>query len=150
MTMNKPNKPMLLVQNRTIIGLHHQIAQQKRLLQTVQSLLPKQLADHVVHCVLREQKLLIYTHSAVWASQLRFYHNEILSAIASYTKQPVTNVLVRIIAEQIGETHAERKARLPTPERIAQLQQDSSHIADESLRLALLRLGSTLERLSKQ
>ena len=148
MSVNKTNGPLLLSQNRSIRHLHHQITQQKQVLQTVQSLLPEQLAEHVIHCVLREQKLLIYTHSAVWASQLRFYHSVMLAAVTSNQK-PVTMVQVKIIPQQTN-THAERKAQLPTPERIAQLQHDSSHISDESLRLALLQLGATLERLSKQ
>lgn len=151
MTIKKPSyKPFLLFQNQRIIYLHGQIAQQKQVLQTVQTLLPKQLAEQVDHCVLREQKLLVYTHSAVWASQLRFYHHEMLAAARLCTQLPITMVQVKIISQFIAKTRYLRKAQLPSAERIEQFQKDSTYVTDENLRSALLSLGETLARLSKQ
>jgi len=144
-------RPALSFQNQITSHLRHQILQQKRILQAVQMVLPEQLAKQVKHCLIKEQKLLVYTDSAVWASQLRFYNSMMLVATASLNNETVTTVLIRIITQPVGfVAQSERKAKLPSPEKIAEFQKDSLNIDDESLRLALLKLGATLERLSKQ
>jgi hypothetical protein len=73
-----------------------------------------------------------------------------LTATATLARVKVTMVQLRIINQQVGGVRqSERKARLPSPEKIAQLQSDSTHIEDEALRLSLLKLGDTLARLSR-
>ncbi len=144
-------RPVLSFQNQITSHLRHQITQQKQVLQAVQAVLPEHLAKQVRHCLIKEQKLLVYTDSAVWASQLRFYNAMMLTATEALTRETVVSVQIRITippSELIA--HSERKARLPAPEKIAELQKDSLSIADDTLRLALLKLGATLERLSKQ
>jgi hypothetical protein len=143
--------PVLSFQNQITSQLHRQIAQQKQVLQAVQAVLPEHLAKQVRHCLIKDQKLLVYTDSAAWASQLRFYNTMMLTATESLTNQTLSSVQVRItISPSELIAHSERKARLPSQEKIAELQKDSLSIADDSLRLALLKLGATLERLSKQ
>lgn len=144
-------KTPLAFQNQVTGYLHGQIAQQKKILQAVQSLLPESLAKQVCHCLIKDQKLLIYTDSAVWASQLRFYNPMILDAITTLTKEIVSSVQLRITTQPLDlVTKSERKARLPSPEKIAELKSASFDMPDESLRLAFLKLSATLERLSKQ
>ncbi len=144
-------RPALSFQNQITNKLRQQITQQIRILQAVQAVLPEQLATQVKHCLIKDKELLVYTHSAVWASQLRFYNTMMLAATATLTKETVTTVLIRIITQPVGfVARSERKARLPSPEKIAEFQKDSLSMTDESLRLALLSLGETLERLSKQ
>lgn len=144
-------RPVLTYQNRITSLLWNQIAQQKQVLQAVQLVLPENLAKQVKHCLIKNQNLLVYTDSAVWASQLRFYSTMMIVAIAPLATVPITEVLIRIITQPVGfVTKTERKARLPSPEKIAELQKDSLSIADESLRLSLLELGETLARLSRQ
>lgn len=131
--------------NQVTVYFYRRIAQQKQVLQTIQALLPDELAQQVHYCVVKESKLLIYTDSAIWASQLRFYQAVMLAAITS-----VTSVQIKIIVQPVNVIEPpKRKARLPSPEKIAQLQQDSLNIADESLRLSLLKLSETLARLAK-
>lgn len=144
-------KPVLTYQNRMTRLLWHEIVQQKLVLQAIQLVLPENLAKQVKHCLIKNQGLLVYTDSAVWASQLRFYSTMMQVATAPLTATPITEVLIRIITQPAGfVARTERKARLPSPEKIAELQKDSLSITDELLRLSLLELGETLLRLSRQ
>jgi hypothetical protein len=142
-------KTALSFKNQTMMTLHSQIARQKQLLRAVQAVLPENLATELKHCLIKDDTLLIYTDSAVWASQLRFYQNAILAKTALLA-EGVTNVQIKMITQQVGfVTQSERKVKLPSAEKISRMQDDSLHIADEQLRNSLLSLSATLARLSK-
>lgn len=143
----KTCKTPLSYQNQTMAYFHGQIGQQKRLLQAIQKLLPFDLAGHVHCCLIKGNKLLVYTDSAVWASQLRFYHTVMLASTAPLA----ATVQIKVMTEQVGfVAHSERKARLPCAEKIEMIQKDSLNITDEPLQSALLKLSATLERLSNK
>jgi hypothetical protein len=138
-------KTPLSYKNQTMAYFQGQIGQQKRLLHAVQKLLPTELADHVHCCLIRDNKLLVYTDSPAWASQLRFYHATLLAN----TSPTVADVQVKVMTQQVGfVAGAERKAQLPCPEKIECIKNDSLNIDDEPLQAALLKLSATLERLS--
>jgi len=128
-----------------------QIEQQHRILQRIQAVLPEALAKQVRHCLIRDKKLLIYTDSAAWASQLRFYHSAILAAIVPLTRTPVEIMQIKIIAGQTGlNLGPKRKAKIPSVEKIEVIRNHSLTVSDNQLRLALLKLSTTLERLSSK
>ena len=142
-------KASLSFQNRTMAYFCSQIEQQQRILQRIQAVLPVALAKQVRHCLIREKKLLIYTESAVWASQLRFYNSAILAAIMPLTRTSIEIMQIKIIAAQTGLIPGpERKAKIPSAEKIEVIRNHSLTVPDNQLRLALLRLSTTLERLS--
>lgn len=138
-------KPLLACNNQVTTYFQRRIAQQQQVLKTVQALLPESLAKQVRYCLVKDKKLLVYTDSAIWASQLRFYQVMMQAAVES-----AQTVQIKIIADPVRVPQTERKALLPSAEKIAQLHQDSLIIADESLRIAMLKLSTTLERLSQQ
>ncbi len=146
--MTETCKMPLSYQNQTTAYFHGQIGQQKRLLQAVQKQLPADLAEHIYCCLIKDNKLLVYTDSAAWASQLRFYNAALLANIAS----SAATVQIKVMTQQVGYVAggAERKARLPCAEKIASIRNDSLTIADEPLQAALLKLSATLARLSNQ
>lgn len=136
-------------QNRTMAYFYSQIEQQQRILQRIQAVLPEVLAKKARYCVVREKKLLIYTDSAVWASQLRFFNSAILAAIVPLTRSPVEIMQVKIIAGQTALIPGlKRKAKIPSLEKIELIRNHSLTVSDNQLRLALLKLSGTLERLS--
>lgn len=151
-----PQKPLsfkvsLSFQNRTMAYFYSQIAQQGRVLQRIQAVLPEALAKQVRHCLIREKKLLIYTDSAAWASQLRFYSPAILAAIASFARTPVEILQIKIIARQPGLVLGpNRKAKIPSAERIKLIRNHSLGVSDDQLSLALQKLSTTLEKLSSK
>jgi len=130
---------------------YSQIEQQQRILQRIQAVLPEALAKQVRHCLIRDKKLLIYTNSAAWASQLRFYNSAILAAIVPLTRTPVEIMQIKIIAGQTRLIFGpKRKAKIPSVEKIEIIRNHSLSVSDNQLRLALLRLSTTLERLSSK
>jgi len=151
-----PQKPpsfkvSLSFQNRTTAYFYSQIEQQQRILQRIQAVLPEVLAKQARHCLIRDKKLLIYTDSAVWASQLRFYKSVILAAIMPLTRTPVEILQIKIIAAQTGIIlGTRRKAKIPSVEKIEYIRSHSLAFSDNQLQLALLKLSSTLERLSRK
>lgn len=143
----KTCKTPLSYQNQTMAYFHGQIGQQKRLLQAIRKLLPLDLAEHIHCCLIKGNKLLVYTDSATWASQLRFYN----AALLANTAPSVATVQIKVMTQQVGFVErSERKAQLPCPEKIELMRNDSLNIADEPLQAALLKLSATLARLSNQ
>ena len=151
-----PQKPpsfkgSLSFQNHTMAYIYNQIEQQQRLLQCIQTVLPEALAKQVRHCLIKDKKLLIFTDSAAWASQLRFYNSAILEAIVPLTRTPVEIMQIRIVSGRTGLILGlERKAIIPSAEKIEFIRNHSLTVSDNQLRLALLKLSATLERLSSE
>lgn len=136
-------------QNRTLAVYRSRLDLQKTLLSRIRNDLPYPLADHVLHCVANEKKLLVYTDSAVWASQLRFYKDQLLRAASKARCEPVEKLQVRLFTEQLGENRNKAvKANLPSAERISLLREQVEGIEDSQLRLALQKLSATLARLA--
>jgi hypothetical protein len=131
---------------------YSQIEQQQRILQCIRAVLPETLAKQVRHCLIRDKKLLVYTDSAAWASQLRFYNSAMLAAtIVPLTRAPVDVVQIKIMAGQTGLILVpKRKAKIPSTEKIEVIRNHSLTVSDNQLRLALLRLSTKLERLSSK
>ncbi len=89
-------KPVLDFHNQTIDKLTTRIAQQKDLLSVVRDVLPTNLAEHTLHCVVHDTTLLIYTDAAIWSSQLRFHSTTILAIIAPLVSQTIKRVEIRL------------------------------------------------------
>lgn len=139
----------LTFQNRIIAGFYSQIEQQKQILKAVQEVLPIDLAKHVRHCLIKNNSLLIYTESAVWGSQLRFYDRAILQGIAGLTKSSIEKMQIKIMTVQTGiPLNPKRKPRLPSAENIEIIRSGSLAVSDDELQTALLKLTATLSSLS--
>jgi hypothetical protein len=135
--------------SRTLVNLYSQIEQQNKVLLCIHGVLPSALAQHVLHCVVNGKRLLVYTDAAAWASQLRFYNSAILTAIASVTKESITIMQINVRPETLSATSLPgRTPTIPSAEKIAFIHELGLTIADEQLQRSLLRLSSTLEKLS--
>jgi hypothetical protein len=138
-------------QNRALDMFQIRLAQQQSLLQAIRRRLPPSLADHVLHCVIGEKKLLLYTDSAVWASQLRFLKPEILQSARDAHGGTIDKLQIRILADQISASRQPgRKANLPPSEKITLLSDQAKGMEDSQLRQALLRLSATLAKLADE
>jgi hypothetical protein len=142
-------KTSLVFKNRIMAYFYNQLEQQHRILQKIQTVLPEALAKQTRHCLLRERKLIIYTDSAAWATQLRFYNSAMTDAVMTLTKTPIESLKIKIITGQTGLVSSiTRKAKLPSIEKIKTIRSDSLTIEDNQLRFSLQKLSTTLERLS--
>ena len=89
-------KPALEFHSQTIDKLVTQVEQQKDLLSIVKNVLPENLAEHALHCVIHDTTLFVYTDAAIWSSQLRFYQNEILTVISPIIQNSIKSVQIRL------------------------------------------------------
>lgn len=122
------------------------IATQKALAEIVKTALPAEIAGHVQHCVLSGKRLLIYTEAASWASQIRFFHMDILNKIIAAGQNNISSVQMRI-ALQLNQPHEQRSARLPSIENITLLRnQFKEQENGDELKLALSKLAKTLDK----
>lgn len=144
-------KSSLACQNRTIAYFYSQLEQQKKLLAHLQAVLPDALSAQVRHCLIKDNKLLVYTGSAVWASQLRFYNKIILASVAPLSKQPVDSLQIKIMDSPMRASHRPlRKANIPSANTIEIIRTYSLAVSDNQLKQALLKLSATLDRLSSR
>jgi len=129
----------------------YQIETQTKLLHKIKSILPEHLSEHVHYCVLNNKKLSLYTDSAIWSSQLRFYHQTILQALSSSHSGVIETLQIKIIPQTIKqENPAEKKSKaLPSPENIDFILQQAEQQEDDTLKSALLKLGRTFKKKSK-
>lgn len=141
-------KSALAFPSRSIEQLATQIKQQQKILQTLRAVLPETLSQHLHHCVINDKKLMIYTDSAAWASQLRFYDKALLAAIAPLTTQSVSIVQLKLVIEQVGPNRADREtAIIPALEKLEAIRDFCRADPDNELTAALLKLTKTLEDL---
>ena len=144
-----PFKISLSYPNKVMTFYYQQINNQQQLLTAIKEVLPENLTNQARHCVIKEKKLIIYTDSASWASQLRFYENMILSAINQRTKTRIETMQTKLIKTTTqNRVLSIRKPRLPSTQKIKSLQVDSMAIEDMQLRSSLQKLSNTLEKLS--
>jgi hypothetical protein len=149
--MFKPTyfKKALAFSNRSFDQLDSRIMQQKELLQSVRKVLPGDLAKHVHHSLLSGNKLLIYTDSAAWATQLRFYQQKLIAAAEALSKNAAVNVQIKILTQQTGPSLQQAGAAIiPSPEKREAIRSLCLADPDSELTLALLNLVKTLERIT--
>jgi len=141
--MKKPFKP---AGRFPVLARYQQVInQQQRLLIQIKSILPENLAGHVQYCVVSGKKLVLYTASAIWSSQLRFYQQAILHKAIEADWPQLQRVQIKVIPERVVP-RSTRKPRLPSPENIALIQQTAQNQKDKKLKHALARLGETLAK----
>jgi hypothetical protein len=145
----RPLKPILAYPNKTIAQLCLQINQQIAILEQIKAVLPRELADNVLHCVLNNDKLLVYTDSALWGSQLRFYGKTILTAIESVNSASVSALQVKIISIPAATT-PKRRPVIPSQKVADELWKNSLIASDPQLKQALGKLSTTLARLQAE
>lgn len=121
------------------------IAEQNKLLTIVRTALPADLAKSVIHCVCSNQRLLLYTASASWASQLRFFHQSILKKLAETEYKNIQVVQVKV-QPQTTVQKLFRSPQLPSAENIRIMQEQVKNQEQGELTQALLRLSNTLEK----
>ncbi|MFM8341975.1 MAG: DciA family protein [Methylomonas sp.] len=121
------------------------IAEQNKLLAIVKTALPDEIAKSVVHCVKSKQRLLLYTESASWASQIRFFHQAILNKLAETEYKNIQGLQVKI-QPKIFEQKVGRVLPMPSANNIRMIKEQVNNQEQDELNQALLRLSNTLEK----
>lgn len=147
--MNHSKKPLFKsamdFNGRPLAMCLEKIAEQKQLLNRVQNSLPDDIAEHAIHCVLSNTRLLVYTDSAVWASQIRFFNREIVNGLSTNGRQTIGSVQVKILLTQASST-SQRNMRLPSAATIDGILGRVDDKRNDVLDIALAKLGRTLKK----
>jgi len=119
---------------------------QRELLAKIRAALPPELAAHAEHCVLAEKKLLLYTQSSPWASQLRFHEQNILNAVQADCGGISLALQVRLLSQNHPPLPSTRRVRQPGDEIIRVLETASAGMTDQTLKTALQKLTAALNK----
>lgn len=122
------------------------ITDQQCLLRRVQSVLPPHIAEHAIHCVMSASRLIVYTHSAAWASQIRFFHEVILNNIRASGQGKIDKVQIKILPPLVGGTERANVARLPSAETVKMILGQVDDKSTDVVQIALTSLAKTLQR----
>lgn len=150
--MRKKNNSFKAIQGyegKILAQYAYRISVHSKLLQTIKSILPASLSTHALHCVVSERKVSLYTDSAAWSSQLRFYHQAMLKAITSSNQGNFETIQIKIIPKTTQLDNKE-KPILPSTANINSLLGQAENQTDETLKVALLNLGNTLKKSNKR
>ena len=147
--MSHSKKPVfrsaLDFEGRSLAVCLEKIAEQNQLLRIVRTALPPSIAEHASHCVVSGARLLIYTASAAWASQIRFYQEAILNKLQQSGQQKITRIQVKVLLQPV-ETRTARTAQLPSPETVQFMLHVVDEKSDDELDKAFARLAKTLRK----
>lgn len=132
-------------EGRTLAVCLEKIAEQNQLLRIVWTALPPSMAKHATHCVISGARLLIYTSSAAWASQIRFFQVAILNKLHECGQQKITHIQVKILFQPKG-TEKGRSVRLPSAKTVQNLLGSVDQTSDDELDRSLTKLAATLKK----
>jgi len=121
------------------------IEEQRHLLHQVRSALPTEIATHIVHALVSGGRLLIYTYSASWASQIRFYDGVILNKLQASGQQKISKLQVKLLMPEAMKA-SRRHARLPSADTVDSVFGTLDTQRDDALGQALTRLGRILKQ----
>ncbi len=151
-SMNKKYNSFKTVQKyeeKILARYLYRISVHSELLSVIKATLPSALSSHALHCVSSGKKILIYTDSATWSSQLRFYHQAMLRAVTSNGLGRFESLQVKIIPQAV-QVEKTTPTILPSKENIKSIMIQAESQADEELKHALLNLGNTLSDRKKR
>ena len=129
----------------------YQIEIQAKLLKKIKHSLPDHLSAHALYCVLSNKKLSLYTDSATWSSQLRFYQQAILQSLLGSHEGIVETFQIKIIPQSVEqETVKKRVKKLPSQKNIDFILEQAKSQRDEGLRNSLLSLGRVFQKKTEE
>ncbi len=143
-------KSSLSFESKVFTLYKYQIETQTKLLKKIKKALPDHLSGHALYCVLNNKKLSLYTDSAIWSSQLRFYHQAILQALLATHSGTIETLQIKIIPQTTEKKpEPQRSKTLPSAENISFILDQAELQSDENLKKSLQRLGKTFQKKSK-
>lgn len=141
-------KTALDFESRPMVKCLEIVAEQLQLLRLVRMALPISIAEHAAHCVLKEAILLVYTDSAVWASQIRFYQEQILTKMHTAGRLKISRIQVKI-TQPVDIPVVHRGAQFPSNDTVLAILSQVNDKSNDVLDLALANLTKTLLKRSK-
>jgi len=138
-------RPALNFEGGALAKCLEQIAEQNHVLRIVRAALPASIAEHAEHCVISASRLIVYTDSSAWASQIRFFQQAILNKLQESGQQKIVKVHVKLYSP-LPEFKASPAARLPSAETVQALLRQVDENSEDVLNRALAKLARTLSK----
>ncbi|NOR80714.1 MAG: DUF721 domain-containing protein [Methyloprofundus sp.] len=129
-----------------ISAVQRHLARHQKILRIILSVSPEQIQPHIKDCVINQNKLLIYVSSAVWASQLRFFHTQIKEAVNQQSQEKIEQIRIRILSPEPYRPEKKSEKIIPSTENIDLLHDNATAITEGKLKNALLKLSNTLQQ----
>lgn len=130
--------------NKDLANLNRTLNLHRQTLAEIKKNLPPVLADHCIHCVPKQDQLIVYADTAAFASQLRFFAPALLEALASTTPAGFKEIQIRIAIPTAHQERATNKTFPLTEAAGIHVNKTAEACQSEEIRLSLLRLGRTL------
>jgi hypothetical protein len=121
------------------------IAEQAQLLKLVRSALPTEIAQQATHCVISGNKLIVYTQTAGFAAQIRFYQQSILNKLRESGQRNLDKCQLKLLFAE-GLTKTRPAKALPSDEIVQTLIREAGNATEDALSASLLKLGKTLQK----
>lgn len=116
-------------------------------LNKIKAMLPDYLAQRALFCVVSDKQLSLYTDSSVWASQLRFYHKNILTELNKAKNIGFESLKIKILLKT-NRPDTIQNCNIPTKKTINLILSYAKCQKNSQLKEALSKLGKTLHRLN--
>lgn len=142
----KPESTNELLSNSPLRSLLERVEKHGEILRIVREALPPSLAGHCKDCLAREdQRLVIFTDSPAWASQLRFYVPTILVKLKTPNGYDFRDIQVRNLRFE-APSNKVKSVNAPSLEVARMIKESGLGASSVELRKALERLSVTIER----
>jgi len=129
-----------------ISAVQRHLARHQKILRIILSVSPDQIQPYIKDCVINQNKLLIYVSSAVWASQLRFFHTQIKAAVNKQSQEKIEQIRIRILSPEPYRPENKSEKIIPSTANIDLLRDNATAITEGKLKNALLKLSHTLQQ----
>jgi hypothetical protein len=142
----KPESFKNLLRNSTLQSVQAQLEIHRQTLATVRRILPEFLGAQCVDCVVKGDRIILYTGSSAWTTQLRFYGPQLLSRLNSMSGQRFMEIQFRNRLPFSFESS--RKPNPPTlpPQSVSDsLRESANNSSSQEIKEALLKLSKTIE-----
>ncbi len=124
------------------------ITRHQIILKLVRSAVPKQFANSIHYCLPKSEHLIIFTDSAAWSSQLRFFESALLRILHESGYINIEKIKLKIL-QQRSHTQKTSQPSLPDLKSVSIIESIALSRKQDRLASALLRLSDTLERKHK-
>ena len=131
---------------RPLRSIEQTLQRHQSALQAARHALPDYMRDHCLYCVAKNKRIILFTHSSVWAAQLRFYQTVMIASVNRSLDGNFNSLLVRITPPSDPLPERLRKPRLPSLQTIELLRRTARFAGNDRLKSALLELAASIEK----
>ncbi len=148
MRKNIPSAIQVVRSNHPVcLKLKTQLNRHEDLMTLIKKSLPDSLAEHCDGCCINETTVVVFSRSAAWLSQLRFFKNVIFDNLNDQRPQyQVSDIVFRVLVtpDGISPQINLNQPNQPSNQTINEIAENTRYVSDKQLRISLDNLVQTL------